>query len=190
MWHIHVGVYKLYINTCRKHYNNVSIMQLINVQWIKMWYRGVYTFIFSYPMTTVFTRGRMDLELIPLRIELRALLIIELIFVRKVLINVLLWNYQSKSIKKNIFNYNDAEPDNTPPDFTQFSRAVGHYSIQTSVHNHMDCFCYRSDQANATRIVWQVRVIVFEIRFLFFLPNTIYRMSAKEYHIENHKPYT
>ena len=91
----------------------------------------------------------MDLELIPLRVELRALLIFELkislpwggkIHIRKVLINVLLWNYQTRSIKANIFNYNDAEPDNTPPDFTQFSRAVGHYSIQTSVQNHVDCY--------------------------------------------------
>ena len=74
----------------------------------------------------------MDLHLVPLRVELRALLIFEMkinllfktIRIHKVLINILLWNYATPAIKKNIFNLNDEEPDKTPPKFVNFVKSV------------------------------------------------------------------
>lgn len=75
----------------------------------------------------------MDLNLIPLRIELRALLIFRFcIYIpwkgkkcwKKTLLNFLLWHYQTKAINKNLINYNDAEPDLTAPDFGWYSQAV------------------------------------------------------------------
>ncbi|KAI0212798.1 hypothetical protein LSAT2_002240, partial [Lamellibrachia satsuma] len=77
-------------------------------------------------------RARMDLNLIPLRIELRALLIFRFcIYIpwkgkkcwKKTLLNFLLWHYQTKAINKNLINYNDAEPDLTAPDFGWYSQA-------------------------------------------------------------------
>ena len=77
-------------------------------------------------------RCRMDLQLVPLRIELHARLIFEMSLpwggrIRKVLINKRLWFYQTKTINKEIFNINDAEPDNSPPDFSIYSTAVSVY---------------------------------------------------------------
>ena len=78
-------------------------------------------------------RARMDLNMIPLRVELRALLISKLCLWipwagkkcwKKTLINILIWNYQTKAINKNIINYNDEEPDFTAPDFGWYSKAV------------------------------------------------------------------
>ena len=74
----------------------------------------------------------MDLHLVPLRLELRALLIFEIkikllfvkIHIRKVLINVLIWQYSTPAIKKNIFNLNDEEPDKTPPNFIYYVKSV------------------------------------------------------------------
>jgi len=75
----------------------------------------------------------MDLNLVPLRIELRAMLIfrfcIKIPWVgrkcwNKKLINVLLWHYQTRTINKNILNYNDAEPDKTAPDFGWYNPPV------------------------------------------------------------------
>ncbi|XP_070572594.1 uncharacterized protein [Ptychodera flava] len=69
--------------------------------------------------------ARMDMNLVPLRLELRALLIFELkikigwvkIHIRKVLINKLLWEYTTPMISGNLMDIGDLEPDNTPPVF-------------------------------------------------------------------------
>ena len=73
----------------------------------------------------------MDLKMIPLYIDLRAILRIELCFCawscwcyEKTLLNYLLWQSQSKTITKNIINYNDAEPDTSVPDFGMYSEEV------------------------------------------------------------------
>ncbi|XP_066264364.1 uncharacterized protein [Branchiostoma lanceolatum] len=72
---------------------------------------------------------RMDLELIPLRLELRAILklTINLLFTsfEKTLINVLLWEYTTPSITANIFNTFSKEPDDSPPSFNDFTTTSG-----------------------------------------------------------------
>ena len=71
----------------------------------------------------------MDLYLVPFRIELHALLLfeLELLFTRitKTLIKKKLWDYSTPVVKKNIFNINNAEPDDSPPEFTSFVKEVG-----------------------------------------------------------------
>ena len=66
----------------------------------------------------------MDLELIPLRIELHVLIKAKFPWKTKTILNKLIWQYQSATIKKNIFNLNNAEPDESPPDFSWYSKAV------------------------------------------------------------------
>ena len=82
----------------------------------------------------------MDLQLVPLRIEMHARLTMEISLpwgkkVRKTLINKRLWFYQSKAINKEIFNINDAEPDNTPPDFSHYAKPVSHILYALCVTN-------------------------------------------------------
>jgi len=76
-------------------------------------------------------RARMDLQMIPLYIDLRALLRLEICICAwkcwcfdKTLLNYLLWQSQSRTITKPIFNYNDAEPDNSVPDFGMYTEEV------------------------------------------------------------------
>ena len=83
------------------------------------------------------SRCRMDLVLVPLRIELWARLVVEIelgvVSINEELINKLLWNWQAKAINANIFNVGDLEPDKTPPDFAMFTKAVSmphkHFSM-------------------------------------------------------------
>ena len=83
--------------------------------------------MFCFPFS-----ARMDLHLVPLRLDLRALLIFEMkinlgfkkIHIHKVLINILIWQYSTPAIKANIFNLNDEEPDKTPPKFVNFVKSV------------------------------------------------------------------
>ncbi|XP_077992165.1 uncharacterized protein LOC144446291 [Glandiceps talaboti] len=72
--------------------------------------------------------ARMDMNLVPLRVELRMLLIFELkikigwvkIHIRKVLINKVLWEYTTPMISGTLLDIGDLEPDNTPPVFKPF----------------------------------------------------------------------
>lgn len=74
----------------------------------------------------------MDLNLIPLRIELRALLIARFcIYIPwkgwkcwSTKLTTLLWEYQTAAVNKKMWNYNDAEPDLTAPDFGLYTEAV------------------------------------------------------------------
>ena len=85
-----------------------------------------YLFVFK---SNYFFRARMDLVLIPLKIELHALLLFSFSIkiwgkrysYDRVWINQRLWFYQSEAITKNIFNINDAEPDKSPPAFGIYS---------------------------------------------------------------------
>ena len=77
-------------------------------------------------------RCRMDLQLVALRIELDAQLTLNIKLpwgkcFTVTIIDKLLWSYQSPAIYREIFNINDAEPDNTPPDFSVYSKAVSLY---------------------------------------------------------------
>ena len=89
-------------------------------------------------------RARMDLQMIPLYIDLRALLRIEMCFCflkckcfEKTLINCLLWQSQSRTITKPIFNYNDAEPDNSVPDFGMYTEEVS--TLRQLLQNDVSC---------------------------------------------------
>ena len=77
---------------------------------------------------TVHFRARMDLQLIPLHIILDVIVKIEvdLLFgtITKVIYKATLWTYTSPTINMNIFNLNNAEPDESPPAFDWYSRAV------------------------------------------------------------------
>ena len=69
----------------------------------------------------------MDLEIIPLRVEFRVFAKIHICIWKcwtKTLFDKLLWAFQLKTIKINIFNYKDAEPDNSPPAFSDYELEV------------------------------------------------------------------
>ncbi|XP_070573761.1 uncharacterized protein [Ptychodera flava] len=71
-------------------------------------------------------KSRMDLVLVPLKLELRALVIfhINLLFkkIQKVVVDKLLWSYTTRQIEANIFNRGDLDPDRSPPTFTTVAR--------------------------------------------------------------------
>ncbi|XP_078575735.1 uncharacterized protein LOC144861639 [Branchiostoma floridae x Branchiostoma japonicum] len=68
---------------------------------------------------------RMDMNLVPLRLELRGILELNLnlIFttIKKTLINKLIWEYSTPTIHATIFAINSEEPDKTPPDFSIYA---------------------------------------------------------------------
>ena len=74
----------------------------------------------------------MDLELIPLKIELHVQLIFEISFnlwgkkigIKKVIFKKRVWHYQTKAINLNIFQIGDIEKDPSPPMFSFYSKAV------------------------------------------------------------------
>ena len=69
----------------------------------------------------------MDLEIIPLRVEFRVFAKIHICIWKcwtKTLFDKLLWAFQLKTIKINIFNYKDAEPDKSPPAFSDYELEV------------------------------------------------------------------
>ncbi|XP_078620549.1 uncharacterized protein LOC144887293 isoform X2 [Branchiostoma floridae x Branchiostoma japonicum] len=70
---------------------------------------------------------RMDLELIPLRLELHVILklTINLLFttIEEVLIQELIWSYQTPTITANIFNTVSNEKDESPPQFKSVTTA-------------------------------------------------------------------
>ncbi|XP_078658231.1 uncharacterized protein LOC144903714 [Branchiostoma floridae x Branchiostoma belcheri] len=68
---------------------------------------------------------RMDMNLVPLRLELRGILelTIPLIVktIRKTLINKLIWQYSMPTIHATIFAINSDEPDKSPPNFQVYA---------------------------------------------------------------------
>ena len=77
-----------------------------------------------YDTNFLFYRARMDMKLIPLRLTLRIMLEVWFLGRRRELINTVLWRYEMNPINVNLFNYNDAEPDNSPPEFDKFAQPV------------------------------------------------------------------
>ncbi|XP_019624877.1 PREDICTED: uncharacterized protein LOC109470382 isoform X2 [Branchiostoma belcheri] len=83
---------------------------------------------------------RMDMNLVPLRLELRGILelTIPLPFktITKTLINKLLWQYATPTIHATIFAINSDEPDTSPPDFkvysSPFENGVARRAAQTT----------------------------------------------------------
>ncbi|XP_078573994.1 uncharacterized protein LOC144860567 isoform X3 [Branchiostoma floridae x Branchiostoma japonicum] len=83
---------------------------------------------------------RMDMNLVPLRLELRGILklTIPLVFktIRKTLINKLIWQYSTPTIHATIFAINSDEPDESPPDFkvyaSPFESGVARRAAQTT----------------------------------------------------------
>ncbi|XP_078695733.1 uncharacterized protein LOC144924478 [Branchiostoma floridae x Branchiostoma belcheri] len=65
--------------------------------------------------------ARMDMVMIPLRLELRGLLISEILYLEPVkLLDYLLWQYETPPVEKNIFNTGLPKPDYSPPTFRKF----------------------------------------------------------------------
>ncbi|KAI8482779.1 hypothetical protein Bbelb_394410 [Branchiostoma belcheri] len=72
----------------------------------------------KFPMTI---GARMDMVMIPLRLELRGLLVSEIPFLPPVtLLNILMWHYETPPITANIFNTGLPERDLSPPTFRNF----------------------------------------------------------------------
>ncbi|XP_035668224.1 uncharacterized protein LOC118410558 isoform X2 [Branchiostoma floridae] len=70
-------------------------------------------------------RVRMDMVMIPLRLELRGKVIAEISLfgktLSKTIINILIWQYETPAVTGNIFNTGLPEPDLTPPKFRKFT---------------------------------------------------------------------
>ena len=90
-------------------------------------------------------RARLDLNLVPFRIELRSLLIFDFhldlflfeIKIYKELINHKIWDYSTPVFKGNIFNLNKAEPDRNPPKFSSFEKEVSKmFSLSAKISQH------------------------------------------------------
>ena len=80
----------------------------------------------------------MDLRLIPLMVELRLFVRVKICLWKcwtKTLLDKVLWKFQMKMIEVNIFNYNDAELDVSPPEIGWYDTAV---SINTTVDSVMN----------------------------------------------------
>ena len=90
----------------------------------------------------------MDMQLIPLKVDLYVIIKIEvdLLFstITKVIFEKLLWAFTSPTINMNIFNLNNAEPDDTGPAFDWYSKAV---SVQSCWKSRM---CAVETQLSAT----------------------------------------
>ena len=84
----------------------------------------------------------MNLQLIAVRLELQAIL------TTRICIHIpwkgitcwnsrsswLLWNYQTTPVSKELWNYNDGEPDTTPPDFGSYENAVNYIQLYRNMH--------------------------------------------------------
>ena len=69
----------------------------------------------------------MDVVLVPLRLQLRVRVLVGICFftcVEKVIFKAVLWQYTTPAIRGEIFNINDAEPDETPPAFSAYEGSV------------------------------------------------------------------
>ncbi|XP_066298079.1 uncharacterized protein [Branchiostoma lanceolatum] len=83
---------------------------------------------------------RMDMNLVPLRLELRGILelTVNLKFTSftRTVINKLLWQYSTPTIHATIFSINSDEPDTSPPDFkvfdSPFESGVARRAAQTT----------------------------------------------------------
>eukprot|EP00058_Branchiostoma_floridae_P003025 XP_002588513.1 hypothetical protein BRAFLDRAFT_79466 [Branchiostoma floridae] len=64
--------------------------------------------------------ARMDMVMIPLRLELRSMLKSNLFGWEVTLLDFLLWDWETPPVIKNIFNTGIPEPDFTPPTFRKF----------------------------------------------------------------------
>ncbi|XP_019614832.1 PREDICTED: uncharacterized protein LOC109462715, partial [Branchiostoma belcheri] len=106
---------------------------------------------------------RMDLELIPLRLELRAILklTVKLLFIKieKTLINKLLWHYTTPSITANIFDIHNKEPDNSPPTFNSFATTSGSGSGKRSSATSQ-CTVYQLRNRDYTEPAFQLAISV------------------------------
>ncbi|XP_078660674.1 uncharacterized protein LOC144905141 [Branchiostoma floridae x Branchiostoma belcheri] len=106
---------------------------------------------------------RMDLELIPLRLELRAILKLTVnLLVKKIektLINKLLWQYTTPSITANIFDLHNKEPDNSPPTFNSFATTSGSGSGKRSSPSGQ-CTVYQVKNRDYTEPAFQLAIAV------------------------------
>ncbi|XP_070573548.1 uncharacterized protein [Ptychodera flava] len=71
-------------------------------------------------------QSRMDLVMIPLKLELKGMCIFEMwlpfgIHIREVVFDVMIWSFTTQQIEQNIFSKGDMEPDNSPPAFTEIA---------------------------------------------------------------------
>ncbi|XP_070573744.1 uncharacterized protein [Ptychodera flava] len=74
-------------------------------------------------------RTRIDLTLVPIKLDLRGLVLMRIKILRKektkVLLDLLIWSYTSPQIDGNILDKGDLDPDTTPPMFTEVSKDKG-----------------------------------------------------------------
>ena len=99
----------------------------------------------------------MDVVLVPLRLELRARLIVRICFwkcFKKTLINILLWQYSTPAIRGEIFNINDAEPDKSPPAFSVYEGSVSRSDLQVLRTRMLEKYFFQSVRYNRNSYVY------------------------------------
>ena len=66
----------------------------------------------------------MDLNLIPLKLQLELTLSLDLIYFNVSLPPITIYEIETPGINSNIFNLNDAEPDESPPTIIDYTSSV------------------------------------------------------------------
>ncbi|XP_069118468.1 uncharacterized protein [Argopecten irradians] len=93
------------------------------------------TITFKFNKFPIRIDKRLDLEIIPVTLTLRAFLKVDLWLFSKTIFSAVIWRYRSPSIHHTIFNYEDKEPDSDPPVIdSEVTPGVGGCSV-TQVKN-------------------------------------------------------
>ncbi|CAH1249045.1 SELE [Branchiostoma lanceolatum] len=105
---------------------------------------------------------RMDLELIPLRLELHVIvkLTINLLFttIEEVIVKELIWSYQTPTITANIFNTFSKEKDESPPQFKKFSSPQPASGVARRAPESSECTVYQVKGLDETEPAFQLAI--------------------------------
>ena len=101
----------------------------------------------------------MDVVLVPLRLQLLVRLLVKILGFEKIIISRVLWEYTTPAIRGEIFNFNDAEPDETPPAFSVYEGSVSgqRFKFQIAIFllsKHVIRFTNSRDIASLLTIVF------------------------------------
>ncbi|XP_022100338.1 uncharacterized protein LOC110984441 [Acanthaster planci] len=108
---------------------------------------------------------KMDIEMIPLRIRLRALVTLKIPFFGKtVLFKANLYRWEAPAVHQNIFDFHSQEPDTSPPEIEQYSTPPD--GIPTRVVGRKACSVEQVPGLDYTSPAFQLEVAAFDDKSL------------------------
>ncbi|XP_022103294.1 uncharacterized protein LOC110986022 [Acanthaster planci] len=109
---------------------------------------------------------KMDIEMIPLIIRLRAKVTLKIpFFGRKTLFSAELWRYQAPAIHGNIFDIHTKQPDKSPPEIEEYSTPAGGLTRNTVVGNNA-CGVEQVPGLDYTEPAFQLEIVAFDDKSL------------------------